>query len=241
VGMACGGEIHVLVEPVGVGQGPDVDLLEKLVRQRAKRHAAAYLVNTKTWQRQVVDQYFDLNGLPERFTSDKSGFEGDWFINIHNPPLRLIIVGAVHIAQPLTQMAQLAGYDTIVIDPREAFANATRFPNQRLVREWPDTALQAEGLDARVAIVTLTHDPKLDDPAIKTALDSDVFYLGCLGSSRTHAKRLKRLTEAGFTQAQSNKIHAPVGADIGSKTPAEIAISILAEITERLRRPETRR
>ncbi len=241
VGMACGGEIHVLVEPVGVGQGIAPDLLAKLVQQRANRRAVAYLVNPETWQRQVVDQGVDLNGLPRRFISDKSGFEGNWFVNIHNPPLRMIIVGAVHIAQPLTQMAQLAGYDTVLVDPREAFANAARFPDQRLVHDWPDAALKAEGLDARVAIITLTHDPKLDDPAIKTALQSDVFYLGCLGSSRTHAKRVKRLSDAGFSQAQINKIHAPVGADIGSKTPAEIAISIMAEITERLRQPETRR
>ncbi len=241
VGMACGGEIHVLVEPVGVGQGPDADLLEKLVQQRAKRHAAAYLVNTKTWQRQIVDRHFDLNGLRQRFAGDMSGFEGDWFINIHNPPLRMIVVGAVHIAQPLLQMARLAGYDTVLVDPRDAFANKARFPDQNLVLDWPDTALKAQRLDMRVAVVTLTHDPKLDDPAIKTALHSDVFYLGCLGSSRTHAKRLKRLSEAGFSQAQLSKIHAPVGVDIGSKTPAEIAISIMAEITGCLRRPETRR
>ena len=153
----------------------------------------------------------------------------------------MIVVGAVHIAQPLMQMARVAGYDAVLIDPRGAFATEARFPGERLVFDWPDEALEAEGLDARVAVVTLTHDPKLDDPAIKVAIASDIFYLGCLGSTRTHAKRVVRLQAAGFSDAQIAKIHAPVGADIGSKTPAEIAISIMAEITERLRRPETRR
>lgn len=241
VGLACGGAIHVLIEPIGVGQGPDVALLERLVAYRAERRAVAYLVNTKTWERRVVGAGFDAIDLAPRFTSDKSGFEGDWFVNIHNPPLRMIVVGAVHIAQPLMQMARVAGYDAVLVDPRGAFATAARFPGERLVHDWPDKALEAEGLDARVAVVTLTHDPKLDDPAIKAAIASDVFYLGCLGSTRTHAKRVARLKAVGFTDAQITKIHAPVGAEIGSKTPAEIAISIMSEITERLRRPETRR
>lgn len=241
VGLACGGAIHVLIEPIGVGQGPEVALLETLIAHRKNRRAVAYLVNTKTWERQVIEMDFNAIDLAPRFTSDKSGFEGDWFVNIHNPPLRMIVVGAVHIAQPLMQMARLSGYDAVLIDPRGAFATEARFPNERLVHDWPDEALEAEGLDARVAVVTLTHDQKLDDPAIKIAIASDVFYLGCLGSTRTHAKRVTRLKEAGFSDTQIAKIHAPVGADIGSKTPAEIAISIMAEITERLRRPETRR
>ncbi|OUS07418.1 XdhC/CoxI family protein [Rhodobacterales bacterium 52_120_T64] len=241
VGLACGGAIHVLIEPIGIGQGPDAALLKALVEYRADRRAAAYLVNTKTWERQVIGSDFNAIDLASRFTSDKSGFEGDWFVNIHNPPLRMIVVGAVHIAQPLMQLARVAGYDAVLVDPREAFATVARFPGERLLHVWPDDALEAEGLDARVAVVTLTHDPKLDDPAIKVAIASDVFYLGCLGSTRTHAKRVARLKEAGLTDTQITKIHAPVGADIGSKTPAEIAISIMAEITERLRRPETRR
>ncbi len=241
VGLACGGAIHVLIEPIGVGQGPDVATLETLVAYRADRRAVAYLVNTKTWERQVVGTDFTTIDLVARFSSDKSGFEGDWFVNIHNPPLRMVVVGAVHIAQPLMKMARVAGYDAVLVDPRGAFATAARFPGERLVHDWPDEALEAESLDARTAVVTLSHDPKLDDPAIKVAIASDVFYIGCLGSTRTHAKRVTRLKEAGFTDAKIAKIHAPVGADIGSKTPAEIAISIMAEITERLRRPETRR
>ena len=238
VGLACGGTIRVLVEPIGLGNGPEVALIEALVAYRSDRLPATYMVNIETWERKVLPP--DA-ALADRFTSDKSGFDGDWFIGIHNPPLRMMVIGAVHIAQPLMQMARLAGYDATLIDPREAFSSTARFPDARLVHEWPDDALNAAGLDARTAVVTLTHDPKLDDPAIMVALKSEVFYLGCLGSSRTHAKRVTRLQAAGFSKGEIAKIHAPVGTDIGSKTPAEIAISIMAEITERLRRPETRR
>jgi len=166
---------------------------------------------------------------------------GRYFIQVHNPPLRLFIVGAVHIAQPLVVMAEAAGYDVTLIDPREAFASADRFPGGHLVHDWPDAALAAHGLDSRTAVVTLTHDPKLDDPALDAALQSPVFYIGALGSKRTHAKRVARLTEAGFTEAQIARIDAPIGLDIGSRSPAEIAIAILAQLTERLRRPATRR
>ncbi|MHA3913312.1 XdhC family protein [Halovulum sp. GXIMD14793] len=242
VGLACGGRIRVMVEPVGRGQGPSAELLEGLVAARAERRAIAYAVDTDTWQRRLIMEGDDplWREVQERFRTDQSGFEGDTFIGIHNPPLRMIVVGAVHIAQPLLQMARLAGYDPVLVDPRDAFATDQRFPNQVISRDWPDAALQTLGLDARTAVVTLTHDPKLDDPAIRTALGADVFYLGALGSTRTHAKRVIRLQESGFSDAEIARIHAPVGADIGAKTPSEIAISIMAEITERLRRPETR-
>jgi xanthine dehydrogenase accessory factor len=162
--------------------------------------------------------------------------EGEWFVAVHNPPLRLIVVGAVHIAQPLVAMARLAGYDPLIVDPREAFGSAARFPGERVVHEWPDEALAAAGLDSRTAVVTLTHDPKLDDPAIRAALASDAFYLGCLGSTRTHAKRVARLQAAGVEAAAIARIHAPVGLDIGAASPAEIALSVLAQITAVLRK-----
>ena len=241
VGLACGGTIRILVEPIGVGNGPKLELIDNLVAARRKRRAVAYLVNTTTWERRLIGETNDLPELGDRFISDKSGIEGDWYIGIHNPPLRLIIVGAVHIAQPLVQMARLAGYDTVLVDPRAAFLTPERFPGERLVDDWPDDALAAEGLDAGTAVVTLSHDPKIDDPAIALALKSDVFYLGCLGSKKTHAKRVVRLKQAGFSDQEVGKIHAPVGADIGAQSPAEIAVSVLAEITERLRKPETRR
>jgi xanthine dehydrogenase accessory factor len=148
----------------------------------------------------------------------------------------MIVVGAVHVAQPLVVMARLAGYDPLLIDPREAFASAERFPGETLSHDWPDEAMTAAGLDARTAVVTLTHDPKIDDPAIRTAIRSDVFYLGSLGSTRTHAKRVARLEEAGFTPDEIARIHAPVGLDIGAATPAEIAVSVMAQITQVLRR-----
>jgi xanthine dehydrogenase accessory factor len=242
VGLACGGRIRVMVEPVGVGQGPSAEVIEALVAARAARRPVAYAVNPETWERRLVEGASDplWPAARARFTTDRSGFDEAWFLGIHNPPLRMIVVGAVHIAQPLLRMASLAGYDTTLVDPRDAFASDTRFPDQAIIRDWPDEALAATGLDARTAVVTLTHDPKLDDPAIMAALGSEVFYLGSLGSSRTHAKRVSRLQEAGFGPTDIARIHAPVGADIGAKSPAEIAISIMAQITERLRRPESR-
>jgi len=236
VGLACGGRIRVLVEPVGAAL-PEA-LLADLVAARAERRAAAYLVDTESWERRLAGPEDPALGaeIAARMRADKSGFEGSVFVNVHNPPLRMAIVGAVHIAQPLVQMARLAGFAPTLIDPRPAFGAAERFPGETILDDWPDAALAAHGLDARTAVVTLTHDPKLDDPAILAALDSEVFYLGCLGSTRTHAKRVARLEEAGLNAARIARIHAPVGLDIGAKSPAEIAVSILAEVVETLRR-----
>ena len=242
VGLACGGTIRVMVEPLGVGDGPDAELIARLTEARARRRPVVYAVRPETWERRLIEGPDDplWDRARARLASDQSGFDDEWFLAAHNPPLRMAVVGAVHIAQALAPMARLAGYDVAVVDPREAFASAARFPDALLMAGWPDEALGEFGLDTRTAVVTLTHDPKLDDPAIMAALRSEVFYLGCLGSKRTHAKRVDRLREAGFSEADLGRIHAPVGADIGAKTPAEIAVSILAQITERLRRPETR-
>lgn len=230
VGLACGGTIRVLVEPVGAAM-PE-DMLSDLVAARAARAAVAYVVNLTTWERNLAPRG---GALDARFRADRSGIEGEDFVCIHNPPLKLVVVGAVHIAQPLLGMARACGYDPVLIDPREAFGAAARFPGERIVNDWPDAAMAAEGLDARTAVVTLTHDPKIDDPAIVAALGSGVFYLGSLGSKRTHEKRVARLTEAGFTAGDIARIHAPVGLDIGAKSPGEIALSVMAEITARLR------
>jgi xanthine dehydrogenase accessory factor len=236
VGLACGGTIRVLVEPVGEGAARlPAALLADLVAARAARAPRAYTVDTETFARRLLAPGDDP-GLAARFRADRSGTEPSGaFVAIHNPALRLVVVGAVHIAQALLPMARLAGYDPVLIDPREAFGAAARFPGERVVHDWPDEAMAALGLDARTAVVTLTHDSKLDDPAIAAALRSDVFYLGCLGSTRTHAKRVERLQAAGFDTAAIGRIHAPVGLDIGARTPAEIAVSILAQITQRLR------
>lgn len=231
VGLACGGRIRVHVDTVG-GTLPEA-VLSELVEARAARRPVALVVDLDGTGRQIVGP----DAAPDRFRLDRSGIEPDdrTFMGIHNPPLRMVVVGAVHIAQPLVAMARLAGYDPVIVDPRPAFGAAARFPGQTILDDWPDEALAAHGLDARTAVVTLTHDPKLDDPAIRTALGSDVFYLGCLGSTRTHAKRVARLEEAGFTADDIARIHAPVGLDIGGRSPAEIAISIMAEVTQTLR------
>ncbi len=160
-----------------------------------------------------------------------------WFYQPFNPPLRMVLVGAVHIAQPLSVMATLAGYEVTIVDPRSVFAAAERFPGVTLSLDWPDEALESIGLDARSAVVTLTHDPKLDDPALNVALRSDAFFIGCLGSKKTHATRRKRLAKAGFTEAELDRMHGPVGLPIGSRSPAEIAVSIVAQVTEALRKP----
>ena len=153
-----------------------------------------------------------------------------WFIEARNPAPRLVIVGAVHIAQALAPLAVTSGFDVTVIDPRTGFAAPERFPNVRMETAWPDEALATMQIDARTAIVTLTHDPKLDDPALASALASAAFYVGALGSQRTHARRLDRLREAGFDEANLARIASPVGLDIGARTAPEIAVSVIAEI-----------
>ena len=235
VGLACGGTIRVLVEPVGKGFPESV--LEDLVNARAQRAAVAYVVNLTTWERNLAPRG---GVLKDRFRSDQSGVQagegGEEFVAIHNTPLRMVIVGAVHIAQGLTGMARTCGYDVWVIDPRDAFGSQARFPDDRVMNDWPDEAMAQVGIDARTAVVTLTHDAKLDDPAILAALASDCFYLGCLGSKRTHEKRLERLRAAGIAENAIARIHAPVGLNIGAASPAEIAVSVMAQVTQALRR-----
>lgn len=231
VGLACGGTIRVLLEPIGSVLSAEV--LAELVAARSARRPVAYVVDLDTGERRL-----DLSGHEDRFRMDRSGFEENsrTFVAIHNPPLRLVVVGAVHITQALLPMARIAGYDPLVIDPREAFASSDRFPGETLVHDWPDEAVEAHGLDSRTALVLLTHDPKLDDPALHAALRSDCFYIGALGSKRTHAKREARLTEAGFTADEIARIHGPIGLDIGASGPPEIAVSILSEMTQVLRK-----
>ncbi len=233
VGLACGGTIRIMVEPVGAG-GMPVEMLRELVQARAGRIAVAYEVALDGSSRRLVRE-----GHAERFRKDRSGLseDGARFVAVHNPPLRLIVVGGVHIAQTLVGMAAAVGFDPVVVDPREAFGAQARFPGAKVVNEFPDEALEGIGLDARCAVVLLTHDPKLDDPALHIALRSAAFYIGALGSSRTHASRAARLQEAGFTAADIARIHGPVGLNIGASGPAEIAVSILGEMIQTLRQP----
>lgn len=231
VGLACGGAIRILVEPVGPDGLPEA-ILARIVEARAARQPLAHVVHLSDWTRRLEGE---RGGLADRFRADRSGIEDGEFIHILNPPLRLAVVGAVHIAQALAPMAAACGYDVLVIDPRGAFAAPGRFPGQRISQDWPDAALKAFGLDARSAVVTLSHDAKLDDPAIGVALRSAAFYVGCLGSRRTHEARLARLRAAGIAEAQIARIRAPAGLAIGARTPAEIAVAILAELTGALR------
>ncbi len=233
VGLACGGNIRILVEPVGAG-GMPVAMLRELVEARAGRVQVAYEVALDGSARALVRE-----GHEARFRMDRSGVseDGATFVAVHNPPLRLIVVGGVHIAQTLCGMARAVGFDPVVVDPREAFGSAARFPQARVVNDWPDEALDEIGVDARTAVVLLTHDPKLDDPALHVALRSDAFYIGALGSKRTHAGRVERLSAAGFAPGQIGRIAGPVGLDIGAAGPAEIAVSIMAQMIQTLRKP----
>lgn len=177
--------------------------------------------------------------LQDGFLKDKSGVakagDGEVFVSIHNPPLRMVMIGAVHLSQALIPLAKQAGYDITIVDPRTAFATAERFAGVAIDARWPDEALPEIGLDRRTAFLALTHDPKIDDPALTLAFAADCFYLGALGSARTHAKRCERLKGQGVTDQQLARLHAPIGLDIGAIGPTEIAISIMAEVTAVLR------
>jgi len=231
-GLACGGEIRVLVEPVGdgigAGQGMPVAILRRLVAARAARKPIIYEVNFDNWQGTLKEDTAD--------TTVQTGIEDGVFRHVHHTPLRLIIAGAVHVAQALVPMAQMVGYDVILIDPRSAFANEERFPGVTLIADDPEDALKTIALDRRTAVVTLAHDPKIDDPALEMALQSDAFYIGSLGSRRTQGQRLDRLAERGYAPEALRRINGPVGLDIGSVGPAEIAVSIMAELVAVQRR-----
>ena len=223
----------------------DAGILAKLVEDRAAKRPVVLATRLTDgfgkllYPTEKQQESWLTEVLHEVLASDRAsviaGPDGDWFLNPFNPPLRLLVVGAVHIAQPLARMAALAGYDVTVIDPRTSFASENRFPDIDLRHDWPDDAMAALAPDTRTAVVTLTHDPKLDDPALQAALNSPSFYIGALGSKKTHAARVARLKEAGFEDIDIARIHGPVGLSIGAKSPAEIAISIMAEITGSLR------
>lgn len=216
------------------------ELLEQVLAARAGRRAVALVTDLASGEQRIVERAQGKNDpladkLDEAFRFDQSGNHDGQFINIHNPPLRLVIIGAVHIAQSVIPIAQQLGYDVTVIDPRGAFATGARFPGIALHVEWPDEILPQIGLDARTAMIALTHDPKIDDPALDAALKSELFYIGALGSKKTQASRMARLKEKGFTEADIARIHGPIGLSIGAKGAPEIAVSIIAEMTRTLR------
>lgn len=216
VGLACGGRIKVLVEPVGTVM--PLAVLRDLVAHRAARTPIAYVIDFAGERR--LEAVSERRGLSEDARS---------FVAVHQPQLRMVIVGAVHIAQPLVMMARACGYEVIVVDPRAAFATAVRFPQTRIINEFPDIAFDEIDLDSMTCVVTLSHDMKIDDPAIVAALASDAFYIGALGSVRTHAKRVVRLSALGL---DTDRVHGPVGIKLGGRHPAEIAVSIMAQVTQ---------
>ena len=217
--------------------------LERLNEARDTHRPIVRAVDLLTGEEQLIEPGADSSALglaaSAAARADRSGpveIEGrNWFLSVHNPPLDMVIVGAVHIAQALAPMATLAEYQVRIIDPRTAFSTAERFPGVAISHGWPDEALGKSPLGPRSALIALTHDPKLDDPALTLALRSPCFYVGALGSKKTHAARLQRLKAHGFSDDELARIHGPIGLAIGARSPAEIAISILAEMTLRLR------
>lgn len=219
------------------------DTLSALNAARHAGRAIVRAVDLDSGDERLIDPATDMSplgqaaaGAARADTSGPAQIEGrGWFLAVFNPPLDLAIVGAVHVAQPLAVMAKEAGYGVRIIDPRTAFATEARFPGVSLSHDWADEAFAKGPLGRCSAVVFLTHDPKLDDPGLIAALKSDCFYIGALGSKKTQAARADRMRAAGFGDADLKRIHGPVGLDIGARSPAEIAISILAEMTLTLR------
>jgi xanthine dehydrogenase accessory factor len=221
-----------------------LDILKALNAERAARRAAVVVTDQQTGAQRLVraaevarDPLKDL--IEKQIRSGKSGMaetpQGKVFLTVHVPPPQLVITGAVHISQALAPIAKLLGYDVTIVDPRTAFASVERFPEVKVIAQWPDVALPPLNVDRYTAFVALTHDPKIDDPALTHALARDCFYIGALGSRKTHARRIERLKAQGLTEQQLKRIHAPIGLDIGAVSPPEIAVAIMAEITARLR------
>jgi xanthine dehydrogenase accessory factor len=221
-----------------------LDILTVLNTERAARRAAIVVTNVESGKQRLV-KAADLAKDPlravlaEHLRTSKSGMEetaeGRVFLTVYVPAPQLVITGAVHISQALAPIGRLVGYDVTIVDPRTAFASIERFPDVKVIAEWPDKALPPLNIDRYTAFVALTHDPKIDDPALTHALSRDCFYIGALGSRKTHARRVERLKAQGISDAAIARIHAPIGLDIGAVSPAEIAVAVMAQITECLR------
>ena len=222
----------------------DLAILTALNAERAARRAALLITDVASGRQRLVREA-EIAGDPlagllgQRLRSGKSGMaetpDGEVFVTVQVPPVRILVIGAVHISQALAPMARLLGHDVIIVDPRTAFATPERFPGVDLRAEWPQEVLPQLGVDRYTAFVALTHDPKIDDPGLHAALSAACFYVGALGSRKTHARRVERLTAAGFDAAAIARIRAPIGLPIGAVSPAEIALAILGEITAALR------
>jgi len=221
-----------------------LSILSALNTERANRRTAVVVTDVASGEQRLVKGADVANDplrefIEKHIRSGKSGMEetpsGKVFFTVHVPPAKLVITGAVHISQALAPIAKLLGYDVTIVDPRTAFATQERFPDVRVIAQWPDEALPGLGIDKYTAFVALTHDPKIDDPALLHALSKDCFYIGALGSRKTHGRRVERLKAQGISDNEIARIHAPIGLDIGAVSPPEIAVSIMGEITARLR------
>jgi xanthine dehydrogenase accessory factor len=221
-----------------------LEILKALNAERGGRRAAVVVTDVTSGEQRLVkaadvaaDPLKDI--IEKHIRRGKSGMAetpaGKFFLTVHVPPSQLVITGAVHISQALAPMARLVGYDVTIVDPRTAFASIERFPDVKVIAEWPDVALPPLGIDRYTAFVALTHDPKIDDPALTHALARDCFYIGALGSKKTHARRIERLKAQGLSDAALARIHAPIGLQIGAVSPSEIAVAIMGEITAELR------
>jgi xanthine dehydrogenase accessory factor len=227
-----------------------LDILSSLNTERAARRAVVIVTDVASGEQRLVkatdmkaDPLADL--LDKRLRSGKSGMEetpqGKVFLTVYVPPPKLVITGAVHISQALGPMAKMLGYDVTIVDPRTAFATPERFPDVKVLAQWPNDALPPLGIDRYTAFAALTHDPKIDDPALMHALSRECFYIGALGSKKTHGRRVERLKAQGISDDQLARIHAPIGLSIGAVSPPEIAVAIMAEIIARLRQsPEVK-
>jgi xanthine dehydrogenase accessory factor len=241
VGLACGGQVRIMIGPVGPGGLPD-DVVAALLAAREAHEGVVLSTSVASGEHRLlgIDEATREGPAGASLLQDKATLtetdQGEVFLRPHNPPPRVIIVGAAHVTQSLVPLASAAGFGVVVVDPRTAFASDERFPGVRLVRAWPREALAELGIDHRTAVVTVTHDPKLDDPALLAALQANPFYIGALGSRKTHAARLERLRAEGADPEQLTRIHAPVGLDIGARTTQEISVSIVAEIVKTLRK-----
>ena len=218
VGLACGGELKILIQPLNL----EDEIVYSIVENIKNREPTKILINCLTGSRHIDNSIINQISYYDKIKEE--------FIHVIDPKPRLFIVGAVHIAQALISLAKIADFEIVLIDPRDHFATEDRFPNCKIINEWPDTALSNFILDKATHLVTLTHDPKIDDPALIYTLKKDIGYIGSLGSKKTHNKRCERLIDIGFCQSDLSKIHGPIGLNIKAKTPAEIAISIMAEI-----------
>jgi xanthine dehydrogenase accessory factor len=242
-GLPCGGEVKVYVERI-TADGGGRELLDRAVEARRRRKGLVVETRLNDGEKKIYARE-DAN-LPDdvatRFSTAKSQLkpssDGDVFLHAIVPPARIVVVGASHIGQVLSEIARLAGYEIQVVDPRSAFASPQRFPGITIHADWPQDVLPKIGLDPYTAVVALSHVGHIDDEALKLALRSDCLYVGALGSQRNHAKRRERLLAAGITEEQLTRIRAPIGIDIGAQTPAEIAVSIMAEIIRAVRGPK---